>query len=166
MNDLVASPSTKSEQIHIRIKQDIKHDLQILADSRGLTMSAFVHSLIVQAIRRERAENGASAFAQVLAAPPGPQARTTLRDHAPPTPPPHHEHEPESLEELQDILAALGISQVNFFDADKYRDNPEALRLALETVRYALQQAIDRGDISPDAVKKPSTTPSGRRRGG
>jgi hypothetical protein len=53
MNYFVAS-TTKDDQLHIRMKPDVKESLQILAESRGLTMSSFVHSLIVQAIRAEK----------------------------------------------------------------------------------------------------------------
>jgi hypothetical protein len=47
MNYFVAN-EIKGDQLHIRIKPDVKDDLKIVADVRGLTMSSFVYSLIVQ----------------------------------------------------------------------------------------------------------------------
>lgn len=48
------APLNRDEQLHIRVRPDIKEDLKILAELRGLTMSGFVHSLIVRSIREEK----------------------------------------------------------------------------------------------------------------
>lgn len=55
MNYYVA-PSNRDDQLHIRLKPDVKEDLKILADLRGLTMSGLVHSLVVQTIRAEKSQ--------------------------------------------------------------------------------------------------------------
>lgn len=53
MNYLMAE-NTRDEQLHVRLKPDVKEDLRIVAETRGLTMSALVYSLIVQTIRAEK----------------------------------------------------------------------------------------------------------------
>lgn len=44
----------KDTYLQLRVRDDIKADLQILAELRGLTMSGFIHSMIVRAIREEK----------------------------------------------------------------------------------------------------------------
>lgn len=44
----------KGTFIQIRATDQIKAELQIAADLRGLTMSSMIHSLITQAIREEK----------------------------------------------------------------------------------------------------------------
>jgi hypothetical protein len=44
----------KDSYVQIRIRDDIKADLQKVAELRGLTMSALLHSLIVRTIREEK----------------------------------------------------------------------------------------------------------------
>lgn len=45
---------SKSEYVQFRIRDDIKRELKIVAELRGLSMSSLIHSLVVQAIREER----------------------------------------------------------------------------------------------------------------
>jgi uncharacterized protein (DUF1778 family) len=52
---IVALNRTKDDQINFRISPEIKRDLRITAEARGLSVSSLIHSLIVQAIREERA---------------------------------------------------------------------------------------------------------------
>jgi hypothetical protein len=46
----------RGEQLHIRIDDTVKTDLKIIADYNGQTMSGMVYQLILQAIRRAKAE--------------------------------------------------------------------------------------------------------------
>lgn len=41
-------------RLTLRIKPEVKADLEKLADWYGLTMSSYVHSLIVRAVRKEK----------------------------------------------------------------------------------------------------------------
>lgn len=44
----------KREQINFRVKPEMKADLDALADFHGLTVSSYVHSVLVKQIRQER----------------------------------------------------------------------------------------------------------------
>lgn len=44
----------KDTFLQIRIREEIKEDLRLVAEARGLTISALIHSLIVKTIREER----------------------------------------------------------------------------------------------------------------
>ena len=44
----------KDTYIQFRIREDVKNSLQKVAEMRGLTMSALLHSLAVKAIREEK----------------------------------------------------------------------------------------------------------------
>jgi len=44
----------KADRLNLRIREDIKRDLMITAELRGLTMSGLINSLIVRAIREEK----------------------------------------------------------------------------------------------------------------
>lgn len=44
----------KDTFLQIRIRENVKRELQKVAEMRGLTMSALIHSLIVKAIREEK----------------------------------------------------------------------------------------------------------------
>lgn len=44
----------KNEQVNVRVKPDLKADLEILAEFHGLTVSSYVHSILTRHVRRER----------------------------------------------------------------------------------------------------------------
>lgn len=44
----------KIGQINVRVKPDLKADLETLAEYHGLTVSSYVHSVLVREVRRER----------------------------------------------------------------------------------------------------------------
>lgn len=44
----------KAKFLQIRIREDIKDDFQKVAELRGLSVSALIHSLIVKTIREEK----------------------------------------------------------------------------------------------------------------
>jgi hypothetical protein len=46
----------RGEQLHIRIDDAVKTDLKMIADYNGQTMSGMVYQLILQAIRRAKAD--------------------------------------------------------------------------------------------------------------
>lgn len=46
--------TAKDTYIQVRIRDDLKEDVQITASARGLTMSALIHSLLTQAVREEK----------------------------------------------------------------------------------------------------------------
>lgn len=48
--------TTKDERIYIRTTAEIKSEFETVAEYRGLTPSALLHSLIVQTIHRTREE--------------------------------------------------------------------------------------------------------------
>lgn len=50
----VMTAKLKGTFIQFRVTDDIKHDLQIVAELRGLTMSSLLHSLMVKTIREEK----------------------------------------------------------------------------------------------------------------
>lgn len=50
----IVGTNVKSKFLQIRINEEIKHDLQIVAELRGLSTSALIHSLIVKTIRAEK----------------------------------------------------------------------------------------------------------------
>lgn len=54
MYDVVTISKAKDAFLQIRIREDIKQELAILAEIRGLSMSALINSLVVQAIRAEK----------------------------------------------------------------------------------------------------------------
>lgn len=45
---------TKGSQVNVRVKSGLKDDLEILADYHGLTVSSFVHSVLVREVRKEK----------------------------------------------------------------------------------------------------------------
>lgn len=45
---------TQDERLHIRIRPDLKEDLKVLAELRGLTSSALIHSLITREVQEAR----------------------------------------------------------------------------------------------------------------
>lgn len=51
----VMTTKHKDSYLQIRIREDVKEDLQITAEARGLTMSALINLLIAQVIRDEQA---------------------------------------------------------------------------------------------------------------
>jgi hypothetical protein len=55
---------TKEIRINVRTSEQIKRDLEITAELRGLTVSALVNSLVVKAIREEK-EREPHAFYQL-----------------------------------------------------------------------------------------------------
>lgn len=44
----------KETRLNIRVKPNFKDDLQAVADYHGLTVSSYVHSVLVKAIREEK----------------------------------------------------------------------------------------------------------------
>lgn len=54
MNNVLTLFMAKDTYIQFRIREEIKQDLQTVADLRGLSMSALLHSLAVRAIREEK----------------------------------------------------------------------------------------------------------------
>lgn len=60
----IVPTNVKSKFLQIRINEDIKSDLQIVAELRGLSTSALIHSLIVKAIRAEK-EREPKAFQRI-----------------------------------------------------------------------------------------------------
>lgn len=55
--DNVFQDESKTTQLQIRIREDLKNDLRVLAELKGLSVSATVHTLIVKAVRDAKAEN-------------------------------------------------------------------------------------------------------------
>lgn len=53
----------KSTSINLRITPQFRKELQQLADYRGLTLSSLAHSLLIRAMRQEKA-NEPDAFAE------------------------------------------------------------------------------------------------------
>lgn len=47
----------KDDRLYIRMSSDIKEDLRILSEHVGLSMSSFIHSLVVKTISQEREKN-------------------------------------------------------------------------------------------------------------
>lgn len=47
----------KNTYIQVRIREDVKEELRLVADARGLTISALIHSMIVKTIRDERTQH-------------------------------------------------------------------------------------------------------------
>jgi len=45
---------THDERLHIRIRPDLKEDLKVLAELRGLKLSALVHALVVREVQEAR----------------------------------------------------------------------------------------------------------------
>jgi hypothetical protein len=56
MYDVVTSSKAKGDWLQIRIDPDLKEDVRITAEARGLSVSALVHSMLKQAVRDERNE--------------------------------------------------------------------------------------------------------------
>ena len=52
INNVMTRP--KSTYIQFRVSDDVKRELQIVAELRGLSMSGLIHSFIVKAIREEK----------------------------------------------------------------------------------------------------------------
>lgn len=48
---------TQATQLQIRIRENLKDELKITANEKGLTVSALIHSLIVKAVRDAKHEN-------------------------------------------------------------------------------------------------------------
>jgi uncharacterized protein (DUF1778 family) len=50
----VPTMGTQDERLHIRIRPDLKEDIKVLAELRGLSVSALVHSLLVKEVAEVR----------------------------------------------------------------------------------------------------------------
>jgi hypothetical protein len=50
----IVRTDVKTKFLQIRISEEIKNDLQVVAELRGLSTSALIHSLIVRTIRAEK----------------------------------------------------------------------------------------------------------------
>lgn len=44
----------KDSRLDLRIREDVKKDLKVMAELHGLSMTGFINSLIVRAIREEK----------------------------------------------------------------------------------------------------------------
>lgn len=53
--NVVVTDQIKGKWLQIRIDEDIKADVKVVAKLRGLSMSALVHSMLVKAVREEKA---------------------------------------------------------------------------------------------------------------
>lgn len=49
----------KDERIHLRISESIKEDSLAVAGLRGLNLSSLIHTLLVEAVNKEKAERPA-----------------------------------------------------------------------------------------------------------
>ena len=56
------------ERLNLRIRAELKRDLRIAAELRGLKMSTLIHTLIVSVVREEK-ERDPKAFAKKTGAP-------------------------------------------------------------------------------------------------
>lgn len=56
MDVVMTVGKAKDSFLQIRIREDVKRDLGLLSESRGLSMSSLINSLIVRAIREEKAQ--------------------------------------------------------------------------------------------------------------
>jgi antitoxin component of RelBE/YafQ-DinJ toxin-antitoxin module len=54
MDNVMTTSKAKDAFLQIRIREEVKQDLAVLAELRGLSMSALINSLIVKAIREEK----------------------------------------------------------------------------------------------------------------
>ena len=52
-------PPNKDDRIHLRIQESIKDDALAVANLRGLKLSGLIHTLLVEAINKERTERPA-----------------------------------------------------------------------------------------------------------
>lgn len=60
----VLTMGTKEDRVHIRIREDLKEDLRVVAELRGLKMSQLLHTLIVKAIQEEK-RNDSTEFERI-----------------------------------------------------------------------------------------------------
>lgn len=56
MTIVTTMATTKDERLYVRVKAEIKTDFEAVADYRGLTPSALLHSLVVKTVREARKE--------------------------------------------------------------------------------------------------------------
>lgn len=54
MNNVMTVTRSKDTYIQVRIDDELKEAVRITAHSRGLSMSALIHSILVQAVREEK----------------------------------------------------------------------------------------------------------------
>ncbi len=47
-------PKTKETRLNLRIKPELKADLERVAEWHGLTLSSYAHSILVKAVRRDK----------------------------------------------------------------------------------------------------------------
>lgn len=57
MTFVMTMTANKDKKIQIRLKADIKEDFEAVAEFRGLTPTALIHSFIVRTVHETRAEN-------------------------------------------------------------------------------------------------------------
>ena len=57
MYSVMTQRTAKDAFLQIRIREDVKQELGILAEARGLSMSALINSLVVKAIRDEKSQD-------------------------------------------------------------------------------------------------------------
>ncbi|HEX7313256.1 MAG TPA: hypothetical protein VF297_05020 [Pyrinomonadaceae bacterium] len=55
---------TQDERLHIRVKPDLKEDSKVLAEIRGLTLSALIHFLLAREVQEAR-KNDPAEFERV-----------------------------------------------------------------------------------------------------
>lgn len=77
INIVMTAPKKKGTYVQLRIRDEIKEDLQIAAEIEGLSMSAFIHQLIVKKIS-EIKRSEPRAF--VLKAQPGPNTYNEIHE--------------------------------------------------------------------------------------
>jgi len=59
MTIVTMATKTKDDRLYVRVHSDIKRDFEILAEYRGLTPSALLHSMVVKTVREGREEKPA-----------------------------------------------------------------------------------------------------------
>jgi uncharacterized protein (DUF1778 family) len=47
----------KETRLNVRIRPELKADLDVIADFHGLTVSSFVHSVLIKKVREEKESN-------------------------------------------------------------------------------------------------------------
>lgn len=56
MNVVMTVSKAKETYIQVRIHEDLKGDVRITANARGLSISGLIHSLLTQAVRDEKTQ--------------------------------------------------------------------------------------------------------------
>jgi hypothetical protein len=51
---ILTKPMPTETRLNIRVKPELKSDLEHLAEFHGLTLSSYVHSILIKTVRREK----------------------------------------------------------------------------------------------------------------